>query len=176
MTEETKPEQSYHYQTDQQVSVNAYFDTEVGGETVRFQITNRYGASTEKIVRTVKAAIEAYAALRAEFPRNIPAPEPKRVDIDDNGNDLPQVNTFTASRLSISVTDGKTSYRVHGGQFEKWGVSIYEEALKATGLDVSNPATPPNINGWRADWVEYTAGNGKQYKKITRLLPSKNPF
>jgi hypothetical protein len=105
-------------------------------------------------------------------------PEIVRQAIDDNGNDFPPVNTFTASKLSVDIHNGKLSFRAHGGQFEKYGVAVYEEVMKAAGLsyDPTKPENIPNIAGWRVDWIEYTAGNGKQYKKATRLLPSRAEF
>ena len=185
MSEETKPiEQDYHYQVDQQVSVNAFLDIDILGETVRFQVTNRYGATPEKIIKTVKAEIEAYAALRQEFPRAIVQPQPQKPTeptyqpIDDGGNDLPDVKSFTAEKLVVDMHDSKFSFKVTGGQFTQFGVTVYDEVLKAAGLkfDPSNAATVPNINGWRADWIEYPAKNGKMYKKVTRLVPGKAPF
>jgi hypothetical protein len=61
-------QQDYHYQVDQQVSVNAFFEADVEGETVKFQVTSRYGSTPEKIVKTTEAAIEAYKILRAAYP------------------------------------------------------------------------------------------------------------
>lgn len=182
MSDETTPkiEQDYHYQVDQQVSINGFFDVEINGETARFQITNRYGATPEKIVKTVKAAIDAFTLLRQEFPRNLVVAKPQEVrqPIDDSGNELPTVNTFTATRMTVDMHNGKLSFKACGGQFEKFGVAIYEEVMKAAGLsyDPTKPENIPNIAGWRVDWIEYTAGNGKQYKKVTRLLPGKSDF
>src|SRR5687768_9721577 len=99
-------EQDYHYQVEQQVSVNSFLDVEVGGETVRFQVTNRWGASPEKIVKTVRANIEAYTLLRQEFPRSFvqpPAPAVVRQPIDDGGNELPAIKSFTAERMSVEM-------------------------------------------------------------------------
>jgi hypothetical protein len=183
MPEENKQvEMQFNYQVDQQVSVNAYFDTEISGETVRFQITSRYNSTPEKIVKTVNTAIAAFEMLRQEHPRQMIQPqspkEPRYESVDDGGEKLPEVQSFTASKLSVSVTDGKISFKVMGGQFEKWGVTVYDEVMKAAGLsyDPNKPDNIPNISGWRVDWIEYQAKNGKMYKKVTRLLPSKSDF
>ena len=67
MTEEHKP--SYTYAVEQEVSVNAFFDVQIGDENVRFQITNRYGATAEKIKNTLMESVEAYSKLRETYPR-----------------------------------------------------------------------------------------------------------
>ena len=174
---ETQKKVDYLYHVDQEASANAYFDTELSGETVRIQVTARYGSSSEKIVKTVGALIDAYAVLRELYPRAIPAPaEPTRVPLDENGNEAPQVKVATAGRLSIEMKDGKTWYKVMDAVFApnekgtKYGITVWPEVLKAASLDVSNPAALPNISGWHVDYV----CNDKGYpQKVTRLLPPK---
>jgi hypothetical protein len=182
MSEEVKQiEQEYHYQVDQQVSVNAFLDTEIDGETVRFQITSRYGSTPEKIVKTTKANIEAFRALRQEFPRQfapVAQPEPVRVPVSDSGNELPEVNTFVAEKLDVSLHNGKYYFKVIGGKFTKYGVTVWDEVLKAAGLqiDMSNPTNLPNIEGWRADYITKEKDGKTVPDKVTRLLPGKAPF
>lgn len=184
--EPNKPiEQDYHYQVDQQVSVNAFVDVDINGETVRFQVTNRYGSTPEKIIKTTMASIEAYTALRQQFPRQLvqtPAPqEPQYEPIDDGGNKLPEVKTATAGRLSIEMKDGRFYYKVMDAVFApgergtKFGVSVYPEVLQAAGLTVNHehPDQLPVITGWRVDYV----CNEKGYpQKVTRLIPNKPQF
>jgi hypothetical protein len=167
-------EQDYHYQVDQQVSVNAFIDVDVLGETVRFQVTNRYGATPEKIIKTTRAAIEAYIAMRQEFPRQViqpPVPsEPSYHTVDDGGNELPKVKSFTAERLSVESVDGKHYYKVVGTPFTQYGVRVWDEVLEAAGVQVDHATGAiTNITGWTAEYVEEFK-NGKNIKKVTRLL------
>jgi hypothetical protein len=174
-------QQDYHYQVDQQVSVNSFIDIEVEGETVRFQVTSRYGSNPEKIVKTARANIEAYTLLRQEFPRNFVVPPPPvvvRQPIDDSGNELPTIKSFTADRLSVEFKDGKFYYKVIGAPFTKYGVNVWGEVLEACGITVdhANPNNPPNIAGWKAEYIEKES-NGKMVPaKVTRLLLGKAPF
>jgi hypothetical protein len=179
--QDTTPKQDYHYQVDQQVSVNSFLDVPIDGETVRFQVTNRYGASPEKIVKTVRANIEAYTILRQAFPRMIvqappqqQPPEPQYQPIDDSGNSVPPVNSFTAEKMIVDMHDGKFFFKVMGGKFTKYGINVWDEVLKAAGIrfDAANPSAVPNIAGWRADYVEEFV-DGKTRRKVTRLLPPK---
>lgn len=72
-TQEVKNEMEFTYSVDQQVSVNAFIDVDVNGEAVKFQITSRYNSTPEKIVKTTKAAIDAFAQLRTEYQRPVNA-------------------------------------------------------------------------------------------------------
>ena len=69
MTTPDVTQQQFVYHTDQQVSVNAFIDIDVDGETVKFQVTSRYASTPEKIAKTTQAAIEAFRSLRATYPR-----------------------------------------------------------------------------------------------------------
>lgn len=168
--------QDYHYQVDQQVSVNSFLDVPIDGETVRFQVTNRYGASPEKIVKTVRANIEAYSILRQAFPRNVVQPSiptpppPSYYDVDEGGNDA---LWFTAEKLVVDMHDGKFFFKVLGGKFTKFGINVWDEVLKAAGIkiDMNNPQNVPNINGWRADYIEEVK-DSKTRRKVTRLQPA----
>lgn len=189
MTIEPKAiEQEFHYQVDQQVSVNSFIDIEVEGETVRFQVTSRYGSTPEKIIKTARANIEAYTLLRQEFPRNfLPPPPPVvvRQAIDGNGNPEPEIKSFIVERLSVEMRDGKFHYKVLGKPFTQYGVTAWPEVLIAAALGVNpdgspawgNPPTPPNIAGWTAEYIEKLNDKGKMVPaKVTRLLKSKSPF
>lgn len=173
--QEKAVEMQFNYQVDQQVSVNAYFDTEIEGETVRFQITSRYNSTPEKIVKTVNTAIKAFEMLRQDHSRQFIAPpvQEVRVPIDDSGNEQPEVKTFTADKLSVSMHDGKYYYKVVGKPFTQYGVPVWNEVLEAAKLDVSDPNNLPHIAGWRADYIEQMK-DGKKRMKVTRLLPSKS--
>ena len=169
--------QDYHYQVDQQVSVNSFLDVEVGGENVRFQVTNRYGATPEKIVKTVRANIEAFAILRETFPRALVQASAPQV-VQQATGDNPEVKSFTADRMSVEMKDGKFYYKVIGAPFTKFGVNVWDEVLQASGItiDHANPGNPPNIAGWKAEYIE-KENNGKMVPaKVTRLLPGKAPF
>lgn len=111
-------------------------------------------------------------------PAATPAPqEPVYQPVDDSGNERPPVNSFTADKLTVSMNDGKFYFKVMGGKFAQYGINVWDEVLKAAGLqfDPSNPATIPNIAGWRADYIEEQK-DGKTRRKVTRLLPSQSPY
>ena len=184
MTDENKtPKIEYNYAVDQTTSANAQFPVEIGGDTVNILLTARHNASVEIIVADTEKLIAAYAQLREAHPRNFPTnsqpnpfDEPKRVPLDDNGNEAPQVKFATAGRLSYEVHDGKANFKVMDAVFAagergtKYGITAYPEVLAAAKLDVSNPAQLPNISGWTVKYIL----NDKGYPyKVVGILPPK---
>jgi hypothetical protein len=180
MTEDkTTPDQSYIYNTDQQVSVNAFIDIDIEGENVRFQVTSRYGAKSEKIVTTTAQAIAAYKELRGMYPRPVaivPEQVEKRVPIDDSGNPLPEIKVATAGKLAYEDKNGTIYWKVMdctfaaGERGTKFGITVWPETWQAAGLNLEAGQPVPDISGWRIDYV----CNEKGYpSKVTRMLPPK---
>lgn len=160
------------YASDQAVSVNSFFETTIDGEQVKLQITNRFKASPEQIANTVEAQIEAWKQLRAKYPRPtilVANPDPMRVAVGESGDPLPPVKSFIAEKLSVSTSEGKTFFKVKGGNFTQYGVPVWPEVLNPAGIVITDPANPPSIQGWKAEYIEYEK-NGKKQMKVTRLL------
>lgn len=75
------------------------------------------------------------------------------------GNDL----SFAAQTLTASMMNGKTYWKVRGGQFTKYGVSIWPEVLTAAGIEPStlNPAQEYQLTGYNAMY-QTKIHNGKE--------------
>ena len=87
----------------------------------------------------------------------------------------PQATTETQGAFAVTAVEfgGKTAkgdelWKVKGGNFVKYGLPMYPEAVQASEIQTLNPADPPNLAGWTAYYA--TNGNGKP--KITRLTRS----
>jgi len=78
------------------------------------------------------------------------------------------VHTFAAETMTATVDDGKVYWKVKGGQFQKFGVSIWPEALEAAGFDPEalNPMKPVDLTGWTA---HYSTKENGQPKKVIKL-------
>lgn len=74
--------------------------------------------------------------------------------------------SFMVDSITATVADGKAYWRVKGGEFQKWGVIVYDEVLKAAGLDNLNPLTPYTEPGMIAYYSKKEDGKPK---KVTRL-------
>ena len=63
--------------------------------------------------------------------------------------------SFEAESLVGSTSEGKTYWKVRGGMFKKFGVTIWPEVLTKAGFDVEelNPATPYNLIGYTATYL-----------------------
>lgn len=74
--------------------------------------------------------------------------------------------SFAAKTLVGSVTEGKTYWKVKGGKFEKYGVTVWPEVLEAAGLTNLNPMQAYDLNGWTA---HYSIKDGDKADKVVRL-------
>lgn len=76
--------------------------------------------------------------------------------------------SFIAETLSATVDDGKAYWKVKGGQFQKFGVTVYPEVLDAAGFDVDalNPLKPVDLSGWTA---HYSLKESGKPQKVVRL-------
>lgn len=79
------------------------------------------------------------------------------------------VHTFAAETMTATVDDGKVYWKVKGGQFQKFGVSIWPEALEAAGFvfDEMNPMKPVDLTGWTAYYSTKENGQPKKVIKLT---------
>ena len=62
---------------------------------------------------------------------------------------------FEAESLVGMTSQGKTYWKVKGGKFSKFGVTIWPETLKAAGFDVKglNPAQTYDLTGFTAYYI-----------------------
>jgi len=133
-----------------------------------------------------RIAFEEFAAMVKERGWQFaPAPEKtpeRRPEPAQTNGDKPAVppiatqpqtqttKTFPASSLTATIADGKTYWKIKGGRFEKWGVTIWPETLDAAGFAALDAAKPYNLGGWTAEYVEK---EGKP-DKVVRLYRAAN--
>ena len=164
--------QEYRYQTDQQVSVNAYFDIDIDGEPVRLQITTRYGATAPKIVQTTEAEIEAYRLLRQAHPRPAAAPKeaPAKVPQSEIPEGMPEGIELTKAEFDyvtiIPQPDNKASVDFYKDSL-KWPVAKvvkWKHAAVKTLLVPVGDIDPAKAETYRAAGEVFWS-QGKEYTK-----------
>ena len=76
-------------------------------------------------------------------------------------------DSFSAETLVASVNEGKAYWKVQGGPFSKFGVTIWPEVLGEAGFDCDqlDPTQTYNLTGHTATYMRV---DGKP-KKVTRL-------
>lgn len=105
--------------------------------------------------------------------RPAPASMPP-VATSDQTSGQTDTGTFSVTAVEFGgfTAKGDELWKVKGGNFVKYGVPMYPEAVQASNLQIAlNPASPPHtqdIAGWKA---HYTI-NGGGKPKITRLTRS----
>jgi hypothetical protein len=98
---------------------------------------------------------------------NKPAPA-KRSNGNGNGHSNGDTLQFEADELTVSINSGKTYYKVMGGRFKKFGVTIWPEALQDAGIDVDEIGVNGlDLSGFTAYYIEKEDGSGPQ--KVVRL-------
>ncbi len=160
------------------------------GKTVRdVQLTLRAPAHTgaDEVMAHFK---EMFTAHEWHFPEPPPAAPQKAVAAPTSAADMaeatgkgvippsvkPQAQavapqgeqSFAASQLVGSVADGKAYWKVKGGQFTKFGVTVWPEVLQASGFDLNGlvAGSSYSLEGRTAYYV--CKADGKP-DKVTRI-------
>ena len=81
-------------------------------------------------------------------PASLPPAQPERVPDEEQGT-----QTFDAELLIGSTSGDKVYWKVQGGQFSKYGVTIWPEVLEAAGITNLDPAQTYNLAGYTAYYV-----------------------
>ncbi len=99
---------------------------------------------------------------KTTVPNGVPPTTPAQVVAD-----TAETETFAAEKLVCSVNDGKTYYKIQGGPFTKWGVTVWPETI-ATVLDLDqlDPTQTYDLTGYTATYLRV---DGKP-KKVTALI------
>jgi len=81
-----------------------------------------------------------------------------------------QRETFQAQTLGATTDKGKVYWKVYGGRFSKYGVTIWPETLQAAGYDVENldPAQTYNLAGYTATYVCKEDGKPSKVVELKR--------
>lgn len=78
----------------------------------------------------------------------------------------PQLLTFNCTSLGASVNDGKAYWKVKGGKFEKFGVTVWPEVLEAAGFIDLDPMQTYSLAGYVAT---YSAKDDGKPDKVTAI-------
>lgn len=76
--------------------------------------------------------------------------------------------SFTAELLAATVDKGKTYWKVQGGVFSKFGVTVWPEVLAAAGFGDLNPMQTYDLTGYTAVYVLNEEGKAQ---KVIQLIP-----
>lgn len=109
------------------------------------------------VAAVVQAAQKSEVATSAPAPAAaaIPAPGGAPAQIVNNDGQW-----FDAETLSASMNNGKTYWKIKGGRFSQYGITIWPEVLSAAGFhkEALNPATVYDVKGYKAQYVLNSQG------------------
>jgi hypothetical protein len=81
--------------------------------------------------------------------------------------DTAETETFAAEKLVCSVNDGKTYYKVQGGPFTKFGVTVWPETIAhILDLDQLDPTQTYDLTGYTCTYLRVD----NKPKKVTALI------
>ena len=95
-------------------------------------------------------------------PNGVPPTTPAQVVATES-----ETETFAASSLVCSINDGKTYFKIQGGPFTKFGVTVWSEVIGTIfDLDQLDPTQTYDLTGYTATYLRV---DGKP-KKVTALI------
>jgi len=172
----------------QAVEMGFSLNFKLDGKAVRdLQITLRAPshAGADEVMAHFKAMFEAHGW---HFPEP-PAPAPKREATPTSAADMAEATgkgvippsvkpqaavapqgeqSFAAATLVGSVTAGKSYWKVLGGQFTKFGVTVWPEVLQASGFDL-NGLVAGSTYSLEGRTAFYTLKADGKPEKVTRI-------
>lgn len=160
---------------DSQVSLNWQMQDGYGATV---QVTMRCAVLEDwpSVMKTRAAFLDAAQKGGWTFPGPVKMAEGLKVAKPDNGIKPPPIQraqpgadelTFEAETLSSNTSDGKTFWKVKGGRWSKWGVTIWPEALADAGLAVK-PGEAYSLKGWTAHYVAKPDGQPEKVVRLTK--------
>lgn len=135
-------------------------------------LTVRSGATVEEVTSVIDVLAVAMRHAKQEYglepsrkpqasqPANGQSQPAASVTVPTGGEIIP------AEEMTATVNDGKVYWKVKGGQYRKWGVTIWPETLEAAGLTNLDPTKPVNLAGYVAHVAMKEDGKPS---KVTRL-------
>lgn len=102
------------------------------------------------------------------------APLPETVPNNNSGVGPSHV-TIEVTKVSIEMKDGKPLWKLHGGQWEKFGVRVWPEVLDKAGVVHKGRTKGGEVKGWKATILVNTDKDGKQKpsKVVDLVIPAR---
>jgi hypothetical protein len=177
----------------EQASTNFYWLYTTKDQTFNLQTTIRGVLDFEQIKAHVNSALGAIAFIneiggQAKDLRNkydtTPAatlPQPTAVEtiiaevqkadpiFNQGAHDITQnvVESFDTEKLAVTISNGKKYFKVKGGMWSKYGVTVWDEVLVAAGIPVGKlEAQEYNLVGYKATFTRKADGKPE---KVTQL-------
>lgn len=137
---------------------------------------NQNGASNGAQPKQDKQVTVSMEPMGGDYIPNLPDgfSEPEYVDIVETSAPVPQqVETtgglsFKPETLVANVTDGKTYWKVKGGRWSKYGVTIWPEVLEAANLRDLDPTQQYSLTNFKtAIYINNEKGQPSKVLQLT---------
>lgn len=157
-------------QTEAPVSANVKLYGQNGADIM---LTVRSGATIDDATGVIDVLAAAMRHAKEQYGLEPAQPTQPGQPATANGNGQPVSVTapaggeiIPAEEMTATINDGKTYWKVKGGPYRRWGVTIWPEVLEAAGLTNLDPTKPVNLAGYIAHVAMKDDGKPN---KVTRL-------
>lgn len=181
-----------------QASSNFYWTLETEKGVFNFQTTIRGILTPEQIVAHVSSSVAAskhvteiggFAKdLRDKYSSapaaKLPEPTPVETIVAEVQNADPilqpatqpatqptaSAETFSTEKLVVSISNGKKYFKIKGGQWAKYGVTVWDEVLIAAGIPVGKlEGQEYNLPSYVATFVRKADGKPDKVTKLEKV-------
>jgi hypothetical protein len=159
----------------EQASTNFYWTYETQSQVFNLQTTIRGILSFDQIQAHIKSALEATAHIhslggqakqvgRNAYETPAPLPEPIVTEMvnkpaEEKGVVKTQSDIYDTEKLLVTITNGKKYYRVKGGMWMKYGVTIWDEVLVKAGIPTGKlEGKEYDLKGYKATFIRKADG------------------
>ena len=78
------------------------------------------------------------------------------------------IRTLAVESLVATVNQGKTYWKCRGGQFSKFGITVWPEVLEAANIKNLDSLKIYAMNGWHAEYI-LKDGKAEKVTKLTKI-------
>ena len=191
MDDKTSTVKSVTIDNPEQASTNFYWTYETQSQVFNLQTTIRGILSLEQVQAHIKSALEATAHIHSlgglakqvgknayETPAaTLPVPTPVDVIVTEMAN-VPasegvvstQSDFYDTEKLLVTLTNGKKYYRVKGGMWMKYGVTVWDEVLVQAGIPVGKlEGKEYDLKGYKATFIRKADGKPDKVTKLEKV-------
>lgn len=156
----------YGQAVEEYFEMTATFDYGAEGGVISWKLGSQFEVRSPNDRFNAQANLwQALGQLRDDFERKTMLRlKNTNVQPSQQSNSFDEIN---CSRLIVDVKDGKVAYKIKGGKFEKWGVRVFPDILKANGIDPDAiPLAGLDMSGWCMTIIM----RGNNPDKVTKLV------
>lgn len=137
-------------------------------------LQNKYSAPATKLPETPSTPLPSATA-----PENFPQPSnslptdvlpPTAPTPSEQAKEAPKEETFPTEKLAVTISNNKKYFKVKGGPWAKYGVTVWDEVLVRAGIPVQKlDAKEYDLPGYIATFIRKADGKPDKVIKLEKV-------